>query len=320
MAWMQTFVANTFLILVSCLQSVYSSLGDRSFVFQKCLRNCSLTECNDEEAFESLQPIHLRMLGWTCYSECEQSCMWYTVDAFVKDGSPVPQFYGKWPFVRIMGMQEPASVLFSFLNAAGHLMLLRYRQKVSSSTPMYYVWHGLALVSVNAWTWSAIYHSRDTNFTEMMDYFFALSIVMYNVFAVFCRVLGTDTWWKPAVTASILTTLFMRHIHYLAFVKFDYGYNMKFNVAIGIVSGLSWLAWSIAHHRKQPYVWKSAAVILGVNLSVLLELLDFPPFCWTLDAHSLWHACTVPLNLLWWNFVIDDGLYLQQQEEDKKMV
>ena len=52
---------------------------------------------------------------------------------------------------------------------------------------------------------------------------------------LFCRAVGTDKWWKPAICASVLVALFIRHTHYLAFVHFDYGYNMKFNIASGAV-------------------------------------------------------------------------------------
>ena len=34
-----------------------------------------------------------------------------------------------------------------------------------------------------------------------------------------------------------------------------------------------------------------------------LELLDFPPVYFVLDAHALWHATTIPINLLMWRFV-----------------
>ena len=33
---------------------------------------------------------------------------------------PILQFHGKWPFHRFLGMQEPASVLFSLLNLLAH--------------------------------------------------------------------------------------------------------------------------------------------------------------------------------------------------------
>ena len=54
----------------------------------------------------------------------------------------------QWPFIRLWGTQEPASVVFSLLNGLGHLGIFYFRAKVPSTTPMYYVWHGSAIVSV----------------------------------------------------------------------------------------------------------------------------------------------------------------------------
>lgn len=307
-------------VILTGVDFVSCSAGDRSYVFQKCLSSCNASNCEDETTSKSKQPFSLWLLGWDCIAECKHDCMWRTVDAFLRDGSAVPQFYGKWPFVRIFGMQEPASVLFSVLNAIGQLMLLLYRKKVSPTTPMYYVWHGLALVAISAWTCSAVYHSRDTDFTEMMDYFFALAIVMYNVFALFCRVVGTERWWKPICASAVLLVIFIHHIHYMAFIKFDYGYNMKINIAFGVASAIGWLAWCWHCRKKQRYVWQCACTLFAVNLSLLLELLDFPPLWWQLDAHALWHACTAVLTPLWWMFIINDGVYLQDQQQFKKII
>ena len=43
--------------------------------------------------------------------------------------------------------------------------------------------------------------------------------------------------------------------------------------------------------------------IVGLQLLLGLELGDFPPILWTFDAHSLWHAGTAPLCLLWYRYV-----------------
>ena len=45
--------------------------------------------------FLSRQPIHLRLLRWNCDDECDYKCMWETVDAYERDHSKIPQFYGK---------------------------------------------------------------------------------------------------------------------------------------------------------------------------------------------------------------------------------
>ena len=43
-------------------------------------------------------------------------------------------------------------------------------------------------------------------------------------------------------------------------------------------------------------------------MAVPLELLDFPPFWDLLDAHALWHLCTVPVQ-----FIIYDCLLAKMQ-------
>ncbi len=68
----------------------------------------------------------------------------------------------------------------------------------------------------------------------------------------------------------------------------------------GIVNSIGWLLWCGNVHIAQPYVWRAATSILLLNGLVLLELLDFPPIAWTFDAHSLWHAGTAPIALLWY--------------------
>lgn len=39
------------------------------------------------------------------------------------------------------------------------------------------------------------------------------------------------------------------------------------------------------------------------TIITFLQLLDFPPILWLLDAHSLWHFSTIPLPLFWYRCV-----------------
>ncbi|KAK3592986.1 hypothetical protein CHS0354_023211 [Potamilus streckersoni] len=291
------------------------SKGDQSFVFFNCNRTCLRENCHMGSKFTDRSSLQL--VKWNCQEECYYQCMWTAVEAFQKDGTPIPQFFGKWPFIRLFGIQEPASTCFSILNGLSHLMIFRYRSFVRSTTPLYYVWHGLALLAGHAWFWSTIFHSKDTPFTERMDYFCAFSIILYNVFILCCRVFGTDKWWKPLCLGLLLLIVFVQHIFYMAWIKFDYGYNMKVNVVIGLINLLGWVAWCFCN-RDKTYIWKCGVSVLSINLLLTLELLDFPPLWWIFDAHSLWHAGTAPLALLWYSFVIDDGLYLMSNTKDKK--
>lgn len=75
--------------------------------------------------------------------------MWRTTMAFLNRNWNVPQFYGKWPFIRLFGIQEPASVFFSFLNLFVHWRMIRkFRREVRHDSPMYYIWHIFCAVSL----------------------------------------------------------------------------------------------------------------------------------------------------------------------------
>ena len=52
------------------------------------------------------------------------------------------------------------------------------------------------------------------------------------------------------------------------------------------------------------------AFIACVNGALLLEVLDFPAIGGYVDAHSLWHAATVPLTGLWYAFIVRDVRYM----------
>lgn len=64
-----------------------------------------------------------------------------------------------------------------------------------------------------------------------------------------------------------------------------------------------WLRWCLRQGRRLPHVWKCAAAVLLLQALALLELLDFPPLLWVLDAHALWHIGTIPLNVLFYRSV-----------------
>lgn len=69
---------------------------------------------------------------------------------------------------------------------------------------------------------------------------------------------------------------------------------------LGLLNLLWWLWWCLRNRPRLPHVWKCAVVVLLLQAGALLELLDFPPLFWVLDAHALWHISTVPLNILFY--------------------
>ncbi|XP_037077339.1 post-GPI attachment to proteins factor 3-like isoform X2 [Pollicipes pollicipes] len=300
--------------LICCFGLGCCSSGDRSHWFQSCLANCVENNCTNTEG-------PARGLIWTCSDDCKYECMWSTVETFVDNGMGVPQFYGKWPFVQWLGLQEPASAIFSILNLLGHvLMLRRFTSLVPRHAPLFWLWITYSLVCINAWLWSTVFHAKDTDLTEKLDYFCAFSMVLFSFYSACIRFFGPQLSW-PTVTITLLCLGFMiYHIFYLSLVMFDYGYNMRANILVGAVNVTAWLAWCHQQRERAAHVWKCAATVVLVSVSVLLETADFPPLAWTLDAHALWHLSTCPLPLLWYSFLIDDCLYQLSQKKLQKSV
>ncbi|XP_072029419.1 post-GPI attachment to proteins factor 3-like isoform X2 [Amphiura filiformis] len=313
-------------ILLCLPPFVLSSLGDKSIPFQNYLRKCLIANCSSQDKlmhFEEVQPHYMQLLGWNCKEECKYHSMWNTVHHFIKHKLEVPQFYGKWPFIRILGIQEPASVIFSVLNGLANIyMIWRMRQRIPKKAPMCNIWQGYAMIASVAWVFSTIFHARDVGWTEYLDYFAAFALTITGLWTACIRIFAyqRDSMnVKIAVPITlVLLCIYVRHVYYLAKIHFDYGYNMKVNVIVGICMSLLWVSWSLYRIKRQPYLWKTIATVIIGNLLVLLELMDFPPLLWTFDAHSLWHAGTSPMPLLFFSFCIDDSLYLLQYSEGFK--
>lgn len=140
-----------FLVLVA------ASSGDRASDFQNCVSACYGDQCHPW----TTHSLALRLTRWTCTDDCKYKCMHMLTDSAVRVGSTIHQYYGKWPFWRFLGMQEPASVAFSLWNMYYHIQAWRQlRSRIPSDHPMrpfYLTW---AIVCINAWLWSAVFHTR----------------------------------------------------------------------------------------------------------------------------------------------------------------
>jgi hypothetical protein len=240
-------------------------------------------------------------------------------------------------------MQEPASVLFSLLNLAAHAhclarfwrLRLRLRGTAAAAGPAAakaalavdgtsssgsgsslaaagaeaypyaWLWAGYMLLSMNAWLWSAVFHSRDTRLTERLDYFSAALLIFFNLFLSLVRTLRLQSAHALAAAAAPLAFFLASHFRFMLYVLFDYGYHVKVCIAAGAAQSLLWVGWAAATAppaRRQLYTF-----VLLVNACMLLEVLDFPPLLHaSLDAHALWHLATVPLVYFFYRFIISD--------------
>ncbi|KAJ2061538.1 hypothetical protein GGI17_003016 [Coemansia sp. S146] len=307
-------VSSLSILLLLVLGAVASS-GDRQPAFKACVQTCISKDCAPDAP---PLPIILRALWWTCESNCDYKCQRQIT---AQGQGVVHQYHGKWPFVRILGVQEPASVILSLLNGAMHVRSWKLvRRGIPVRHPMRQWLSVFVIIGTWSWLCSAIFHTRDFPLTEKLDYFSAGFNVLYIFFLGTTRMLRLSTWQQTRVLALCCAIPYALHVAYLSLVRFDYGYNMTANAIVGLLSNFIWFVVAYqAYKNGQPFWWRPAALMLLMDLAFSLEAFDFPPLLEALDAHALWHAATIPIITQWYDYLVKDAKWdshLEQQRKD----
>ncbi|KAI8362604.1 Per1-like protein [Blakeslea trispora] len=286
--------------------AVIASEGDEEPVFTYCVNKCSYLSCPTELNF------FLRLLQWSCPENCRYTCMQKITDYAIRHHKTIYQYFGKWPFYRILGIQEPASVIFSIGNGIVQGYSFVQLRRHVPSTYFLRPWMLLyTVIGMNAWVWSTVFHSRDKKWTELMDYFSAALYVMYSLYFALMRVFSIKAKTTIVWLTIMCILLYVAHIVYLTAFTFDYVYNMTANVIIGTLQVLVWVGWYVwqkldSDAIDRPYAYLAVISGIGISLALSLELFDFPPLWRIFDAHSLWHLSTIPLTAIWYQFLLED--------------
>ncbi|KAI9468926.1 MAG: Per1-like-domain-containing protein [Benjaminiella poitrasii] len=285
-----------------------ASSGDRQVEYVDCVERCASTRDLNELS------LHLRLLRWTVRQDCGYHCMQAITQRALANDDVIHQYHGKWPFHRLLGIQEPASVLFSILNGLMHLHYFKQiRRYVSARYPLRTYYLGIAVVGMNAWLWSTVFHMRDTPLTEKLDYFSAGLYILYGLYVAVIRIGYLHQ--RPVVWLWSLLCggLYVVHLTYLSRLpRFDYSYNMIACIVVGSCQTLLWLFWSLWQYtrwgkvERRPFAWMAGLFVVLISAAMALEVFDFPPLYLVLDAHSLWHAATIPLAPFFYRFLLRD--------------
>lgn len=293
-----------------------ASLGNSFPNYKTCVEECRIAICDEDGFYYKIYvslPFTTKLL-WRCNDNCRYECMWDTVQTFLDKGWSPPQFHGKWPFVRWMGIQEPASTIFSLLNLGIHLkMFQQFLKDTRPSNPMYKIWIFYALCSINGWFWSAVFHTRDLAFTELMDYLSAFGMVLCSAYSIGMRLLLNFHAVWSLVFSTFCMAYFVNHALYLSLGVFDYRHNMIANLVAGVVLFINCVIFSLLNWRTLPQCKSLAIAIFVLVMSLYLELSDFSPILWTFDAHALWHLSTSPATYYYWKYILEDSRYLQKE-------
>ncbi|RWR87591.1 post-GPI attachment to proteins factor 3-like protein [Cinnamomum micranthum f. kanehirae] len=313
--------------------SIHASAGDADPHYRTCVEQCEKTGCVGDSCFRNCklssdgvtadrpwymqEPLYLQWKQWDCRSDCRYHCMLEREKERERLGQRPVKYHGKWPFKRVFGIQEPVSVALSVLNLAmqfhgwlSFFVLLYYKLPLRPQTRKTYyeftgLWHIYGLLSMNSWFWSAVFHSRDVDLTEKLDYSSAVALLGYSLILAILRTFNVRDEASRVMVSAPLIAFVTTHILYLNFYQLDYGLNMKVCVVMGLAQLLLWAFWAgLTRHPSRFKLW---VVVLAGGLAMLLEIYDFPPYEGYVDAHALWHATTIPLTYLWWSFIKDDA-------------
>lgn len=315
-------------ILVFLAASVFmgeGSWGDMDPAYQRCVYYCEEVECNraspspsENVKRDNRKPylIPYQIISLTCEEKCNYGCIEQITEKRHSMNLGVAKYYGHWPFTRYLGLEEPASVIFSLLNAVPHICYFRVtiREYFSSEAANIrcYITPWLLCYSVVAcfcWISSAIYHSKKTFYTTQLDLISALAFISFGLFIALRRIAGRNvtSLQVSSVAVAMLSTWAYR-AYYMAqgLVRFDSHMNTSIGIVV-LTTGL-WLMWilnaqCISTDRRGLSV-KYLCLLCQVWLicASALEIFDFPPYFGVFDAHSLWHAVTIPLGFLWYKF------------------
>lgn len=254
----------------------FCSPGDKLPEFKDCLHQCRQISCfhnpyylMQEEhraalnkidykfkryepswKFDLTIPFHLAVLFWDCKSNCDYQCQRIITKERKDRGDEVYQFYGKWPFYRVFGIQEFFSAVFSVANFVPHYFGYQKIKKFQKTNPQEKACLNpmmrnvklVAIVTMCAWVCSTVFHIRDFLITERLDYYFAGLTVLTGCYAIGFRYLRLYlpsrrlyAWlWKFLCLGA-----YCAHIHRLT-TDWLYTYNMRANIFVGIVQNIMW--------------------------------------------------------------------------------
>lgn len=277
--------------------AVDCSDGDVNVHFQKCV-HAHKAMCKDSSTNQVYNFTPFTIVDWSCYEQVKYDCMRNHNFGRLTAGLPVMKYYGHWCFERYFGLEEPGSVLFSILNILPHF---NYILKYIIAKPAFIrdPWlAGYALIGMNGWIASTVFHSHKTDIHINYDYISALIFLSYGLMLAIRRVLkfAVKTYVINAILSFGWFLIFWR-IREMIRGKVTFDAHMTLCIAIVVITTSLWVfwclwsAWQVRHYQRKINMklrWKNLACQIWLMIASSLELFDFPAYLGIFDAHALW--------------------------------
>lgn len=326
------------------------SIGDNLSEFRECISLCNAYRCQQKSVFTSKltnadftpNSVHTpfkQLFAWDCPSDCNYKCQQIITNNRQKNGLPKVKFNGKWPFKRVWGITELASVIFSLLNLRVNYtnykkIWFQYRK---TNDEMYLSYTYLLLVSMIGWIFSTIFHIRDLVITEILDYYGACLIIIGNFYVITARYFNLKGK-QLLMFQVVVMVMYFGHM-FKMYIKWDYNYNIIYNMILGLCSMSLWILHSAGIARvytENYYVLNNSITLLPYETKILtklnplqlsrpkiipyipivlnlwmlvamgFEVWEFEPIWNLIDSHSLWHLLSYFPQLIWYDWNIWD--------------
>lgn len=286
------------------------------FQYKRCVKDCN-NHCDKVEISS-----YMKLLLWDCDSECKYNCMQDISQKLHEQYNVVLKFYGHWPYLRLFGLQEPASVIFSLGNALPHIHNIAYNRKdyLKTGAPFGKYILIYSVVSLLAWFASAFFHARKIEPFIAFDYIFAFLLISYGLWLAIYRF-----WWELYRNRYYFFFLLFSSIYYAGVLyqilemlndRVLFGDHMQLSIGLSIGHAVVWLLFVLISSSPNKSYCVFCQVWFGA--ASLLELFDFPPYFGYFDAHALWHAATIPLGFFWFRFWLMDCEYVNSLLADAR--
>ena len=285
-------------ILLLLVQITIASLGDHLPEFIKCNSECYNIECSrnrnmalggsfteDDLSKFSVSFPFKQLFGWDCQSDCDYKCQQLITNLRTANDLPVVKFNGKWAFLRVFGITELMSVIFSGMNFYINFhcfkkIKLQYNKNRNSpygADVMLKQYLYLLGVSLAGWVFSILFHIRDYPLTETLDYFGALLIILANFYVITVRyfqLFMPENKRKLQMTQIGAVTIYCFHLFKLS-LNWNYSYNVFFNSVIGLSAMCLWMFTSFGTYtvyRNNYYLFNNSIQLLPFETKILMKL------------------------------------------------
>ena len=298
-----------FLILIAnlvylCNHLVNASEGDRDPLYSNCVHHCVTQNCNFD--------VHNRITSAApCYERCSFDCIANITAERLSNNQRVLKYFGHWPFDRILGFEEPASSFFSFLNIMPHITNIFFSRTLYPSGYAMKPWLKIyPYIAINTWIWSTLYHYKRNSSSEFLDLSSALSFLAYSLWIAILRI-NMRFLSNFYVIILLFLFLFLCPLTYQILRMLQglvpFSEHMFVCIIIATIHTILWIFWACIVRNKiglLAILWQ-----LYFIAAAAFEIFDFPPYFGIFDAHSLWHAATIPLGFFvyyFWRCDVED--------------